>query len=39
MLNPGEITAMAWYFPASPSGSYAVDIHIDDLRFTNAGPL
>jgi len=39
MVNPGEITAMAWYFPQSPDGPYPVDIHIDDLRFTNAGPL
>ena len=32
-VDPGQITSIAWYFP--PSGSaYDVDIHLDDLRFT-----
>jgi hypothetical protein len=38
-VNPSEITAIAWYFPQAPAGAYSVDVHIDDLRFTNVvGP-
>jgi hypothetical protein len=38
-VNPAEITAIAWYFQQPVSGSYTVDIHIDDLRFTDEAPL
>lgn len=39
-VNPSEITALAWYFPPAPDGRpYSVDIHIDDLRFSDEGPL
>jgi len=38
-VNPSEVTSIAWYFPQPARGSYTVDIHIDDLRFTDEGPL
>ena len=38
-VNPSEITSIAWYFPQPARGSYTVDIHLDDLRFTDEGPL
>jgi hypothetical protein len=38
-VDPSEITSIAWYFPQVGQGPYSVDIHIDDLRFTNEGPL
>lgn len=38
-VDPSEITSIAWYFPQPLSGSYDVDIHIDDLRFSDEGPL
>jgi hypothetical protein len=38
-VDPSEINTIAWYFPQPVSGSYTVDIHVDDLRFTNEGPL
>lgn len=38
-VNAAEVTTIAWYFAQSPSGVYDVDIHIDNLRFTNASPL
>lgn len=38
-VNPSEITTIAWYFPQPIRGPYEVDIHIDDLRFTDEGPL
>ena len=31
-VNPTELTSIAWYFPPS-SEDYAIDIHLDDLRF------
>jgi hypothetical protein len=31
-VNSAEVTSIAWYFPPSTQG-YAVDIHLDDLRF------
>jgi hypothetical protein len=31
-VNPAELTSIAWYFPPSTQ-DYAVDIHLDDLRF------
>jgi hypothetical protein len=38
-VDASEITAIAWYFPQATSGSYSIDVHIDDLRFTNVlGP-
>lgn len=38
-VDPSEINTIAWYFPQPVRGSYTVDIHIDDLRFTDEGPL
>ena len=38
-VDPSEITSIAWYFPQPIRGSYTVDIHIDDLRFTDEAPL
>jgi hypothetical protein len=38
-VNARELTTIAWYFPQSAAGAYAVDIHIDNLRFTDATPL
>ena len=38
-VDPTEITTIAWYLPQPLQGSYAVDIHIDDLRFSDEGPL
>lgn len=38
-VDPSQITAIAWYFPESSAGAYAVDVHIDNLRFTDADPL
>lgn len=38
-VDPSEITAIAWYFPQPSTGPYAVDIHIDDLAFTDISPL
>jgi len=38
-VDPSEINSIAWYFPQPLRGSYTVDIHIDDLRFTDEGPL
>lgn len=38
-VDPREITTIAWYFPPAAGGPYAVDIHIDELRFTDVGPL
>ncbi len=37
-VDPREITSIAWYFPQA-AGAYTVDVHIDDLRFTDVGPL
>ena len=31
-VNSTELTSIAWYFPPS-SQDYAIDIHLDDLRF------
>jgi hypothetical protein len=36
-VDPTEITSIAWYFPQSAAGAYAVDIHIDNLRFADVG--
>jgi hypothetical protein len=33
-VNAAEITSIAWYFPPSTK-DYAVDIHLDDLRFAD----
>jgi hypothetical protein len=38
-VNSREVISIAWYFPQSPAGAYDVDIHIDNLRFTDATPL
>jgi hypothetical protein len=38
-VDPSELTAIAWYFPQLSTGPYAVDIHIDDLGFTDISPL
>jgi hypothetical protein len=38
-VTPSEVTSVAWYFPQGLSGAYDVDIHIDNLRFSNASPL
>jgi hypothetical protein len=32
-VDPTEITAIAWALPEPAASAYAVDIHIDDLRF------
>jgi len=32
-LDPRQITAIAWSFPAPGNTPYGVDLHIDDLRF------
>lgn len=32
-VTPTELTSIAWYFPPS-SQDYAIDLHLDDLRFT-----
>lgn len=32
-VDASQITTIAWYFPPASPG-YAVDLHIDDLRFT-----
>lgn len=34
--DASQITAIAWYFPPSTAG-YGIDVHIDDLRFTELG--
>jgi hypothetical protein len=33
-VNAAEVTSIAWYFPPSSEG-YEVDLHLDDLRFTD----
>jgi hypothetical protein len=38
-VDPREITSIAWYLPPAATGPYSVDIHIDDLRFTDGAPL
>jgi hypothetical protein len=38
-VNPSEITSIGWYFPQVTTGPYEVDVHLDDLRFSNEGPL
>jgi hypothetical protein len=38
-VDPSELTAIAWYFPQLSTGPYTVDIHIDDLGFTDISPL
>jgi hypothetical protein len=37
-VDPSQITSIAWYF-APAAVTYSVDIHIDDLRFADGGPL
>jgi hypothetical protein len=38
-VDAAEITSIAWYFPQAPDGgSYGVDLHLDNLRFTVLRP-